>query len=190
MKEIIIDTLLDALKILPFLFIAFLIIELIEHKLSEKSLKTISKSGKVGPFFGSLFGLIPQCGFSVLATNLYITRIISLGSLISVYLATSDEMLPIMISEQVAPKTIITILSIKFIVGLICGFVIDFILRKKHKEDFHIHEMCDHDHCHCEEEGILKSSIFHTLKTILFIILITFVLNVLMKYVGKNLYQE
>ena len=97
MKEIILDTLLDSLKIIPFLFIAFLIIELIEHKLTNKNKEIITKSKKIGPIIGSLLGVIPQCGFSVMATNLYITRIITLGTLISIYLSTSDEMLIIML---------------------------------------------------------------------------------------------
>ena len=112
MKEIILDTALDSIKILPFLFIAFLIIELFEHKLSHKTEKTIKKAGKLGPLIGSLLGAIPQCGFSVLATNLYITRIISLGTLISIYLSTSDEMIPIL------KKSGITIAKdVKFAVG-------------------------------------------------------------------------
>ena len=102
MKDIIMDTLIDGLKIIPFLFIAFLIIELIEHKLSNKNKELISKTGRFGPLFGSVLGIFPQCGFSVLTTNLYITRIVSLGTLISVYLSTSDEMLPILLSQNVS----------------------------------------------------------------------------------------
>ena len=115
MQEVIIDTIIDGIKLLPFLFIAFLIIELVEHKLSSKSQKAIEKSGKFGPIIGSTLGLIPQCGFSVVATNLYVTRIISLGTLIAVYLSTSDEMLPILIAEHASATTIIQILIIKFI---------------------------------------------------------------------------
>ena len=115
MIDIILDTLIDALKLVPFLFIAFLIIETIEHKLGNKTKKIISKSGKFAPFFGSLLGLIPQCGFSVIATNLYITRIISLGTLIAIYLSTSDEMLPILLSENAPLTTIFLILGIKFL---------------------------------------------------------------------------
>ena len=94
MIDIILETIIDSFKIIPFLFISFLIIELIEHKLSKKSIKLIKKSEKLGPLLGGILGCFPQCGFSVLATNLYITRIISLGTLISIYLSTSDEMLP------------------------------------------------------------------------------------------------
>ena len=190
MLEVILDTLLDTIKLIPFLFVAFLLIELIEHKISNKTTNLIKKTGKLGPLFGSLFGLIPQCGFSVLATNLYVTRILSLGTLIAIYLSTSDEMLPILISEKAGLKEIGIILLIKFLVGLIIGFLIDLIYRKKEtKKEEHIHDLCDHDHCHCEE-GILKSSIIHTLKTIAFIAGITFILNTIMYYIGEEYLKE
>ena len=128
MKDVLLDTLLDSAKLVPFLFFAFLIIEWLERKLNKKTEKAISKSGKLGPIFGSALGIIPQCGFGVVATNLYITRIISLGTLFSVYLSTSDEMLPVLLSEKAPIDLIIKILAIKFVVGIIYGFIIDFIL--------------------------------------------------------------
>ena len=123
MKDIIFDTLIDAVKILPFLFITFLLLELLEHKLNNKTKKIISKSGKIGPIIGGLLGAIPQCGFSVVATNLYITRVISLGTLFSIYLSTSDEMLPIMISQNVSYKIILGVLLIKIITGILYLFI-------------------------------------------------------------------
>lgn len=184
MKDVIIDTLQDVIKLVPFLFLAFLIIELIEHKLSNKSKKTIAKSGKFGPLFGSLLGLIPQCGFSVMATNLYVTRIISLGTLIAIYLSTSDEMLPILLTSSASLNKIAVILLTKFLIGMFFGFLIDFILRnrKKEKENYHI---CDEEECHCED-GIFLSSLKHTLKTLLFILIATFLLNTLIHYVGED----
>ena len=107
MIDVIKDTVIDTLKLLPFLWITFYFIEVIEHKYQNKSKKFIQKSGKFGPFFGGILGIIPQCGFSVMATNLYITKIISLGTLISIYLSTSDEMLPILLSEKSDIKTIV-----------------------------------------------------------------------------------
>lgn len=187
MLDIIIDTLLDGLKLIPFLFIAFLIIETIEHKLTSKTKDIISKSGNFGPLLGSALGLIPQCGFSVVATNLYITRIISLGTLISIYLSTSDEMLPILLSEQAPLKTILFILAIKFIVGLISGYIIDFILRKKTKKDSINYDICHDEHCGCNHgHNILKSSIIHTLKTILFLVIVIFILNIIFEYFGEH----
>ena len=188
MKDIIIDTLVDALKILPFLFITFLLLELLEHKLNNKTKNVISKSGKVGPIIGSLLGVIPQCGFSVIATNLYITRVISLGTLFSIYLSTSDEMLPIMLSQNVSFKTILFILLIKVIAGLLFGFIIDLVIRKnnKNKYDYHI---CEEEHCHCDH-GIVKSSLKHTFNIIIFIIGVSFILNVVFLYCGNDLISK
>ena len=114
MLDVLIDTIIDCLKLLPFLLITYIIMEYIEHRTSNKAKETIKKSGKFGPFFGSLLGIVPQCGFSVSATNLYAARVITLGTLISVYLSTSDEMLPIMLSEAAPLNTILVILLIKF----------------------------------------------------------------------------
>ena len=171
MLDILTDGLLDTLKLLPFLFLAFLIIELIEHKLKNKEI--ISKSGKFGPIVGSLLGGIPQCGMATLATNLYVTRIITLGTLISIYLATSDEMLPIMISEQVEMSFILKIILVKVLIGMICGVLIDLIYHPKTKENF---ELCDKEHCHCKH-NIFISSIKHTLNIALFILIVNLLLN-------------
>lgn len=188
--HIIEHSLLDTIKLIPFLLIAFFIIELIEHKLSKKTQKIISKSGKLGPLLGSALGLIPQCGFSVIATNLYATRILSLGTLIAIYLSTSDEMLPILLSQNVPVKTIILILSIKFIVGMISGFIIDFIYRNKKKEKIN-YDLCEHEHCGCKHESsILKSSIIHTLKTALFILIATLIINTVFEYGGEKLLSK
>lgn len=183
MLDIIQETILDSLKILPFLFIAFLFIELIEHRFSQKSLKAIEKSGKLGPLIGGIVGCFPQCGFSVLATNLYVTRIISLGTLISVYLSTSDEMLPILISSETNIQTVLGILAIKLLIGITSGFIIDLILRKKEK--IHVHELCEEEHCHCEK-GLIKSSLIHTLRTIFFIMVVSLILNTIMHFGGKD----
>lgn len=187
MLEVIQDTLLDSIKLLPFLFLTYLLMEYIEHKTSKKAKDTIKKSGKFGPLLGSLLGIVPQCGFSVSATNLYAGRVITLGTLISVYLSTSDEMLPIMISESAPITTILTILLIKFTIGMITGFIIDLILRlrKKNEEEEKIVDICEKDHCHCEK-GIVKSAIHHTLHIFLFIVIVIFILNLVIYFIGEE----
>ena len=183
MLDIIIDTLIDGIKLIPFLFIAFLIIELLEHKLSKKNRKLISKTGKLGPIFGSILGAFPQCGFSCLATNLYVTRIVSLGTLISIYLSTSDEMLPVLLSQKAPIKVILSALIIKVIIGMISGIIIDFILRKKEKNIEIDNEICQEENCHCKDH-LLVSVLKHTLSITLFIMLISFILNILIEYTG------
>ena len=187
MLDVILDTLIDALKLLPFLFITFLIMELIEHKYSEKLSKKLAKVNKVGPVLGSLLGIIPQCGISASATNLYITRVISIGTLISVYLSTSDEMLPVLISENANISVILKLLLIKFICGIFFGFIIDFLFNKNKKE--HIKDFCEIEDCDCEH-GILKSSIIHTLKTFIYILIITFALNIIITYFGESFMEK
>lgn len=185
MLEIIIDTLLDTIKLLPFLFIAFLIIELIEHKLNNKNKKILTTSKKYGPAFGALLGIIPQCGFSVMATNLYTTRITTLGTLIAVYLSTSDEMLPILISKNEEPLIIIKILLIKVLFGIIYGILIDTIISKRNKKEKENYSLCDEEHCHCEE-GILKPAIKHTLNITIFILVMNFIINIIFTYIGED----
>lgn len=190
MLEVIQETLIDSIKLLPFLFITYLIMEYIEHKISHKTKETIEKSGKFGPLIGSLLGILPQCGFSVAATNFYSARVITLGTLISIYLTTSDEMIPILLSEAVSIDVILKILGIKLVVGIIAGFIIDLVIRlisnkKEENEEDKIEDICKHEHCHCEE-GILKSSLKHTLSIFIFIILITFVINTLIFFIGED----
>lgn len=186
MLDILLDTVVDSLKLIPFLFVAFLIIEFVEHKITNKNKKIIAKANNFGPVIGSILGAIPQCGFSVIATNLYITRIITLGTLISIYLSTSDEMLPILISQKVDIKTIITIISIKVILGMLYGTIIDLIMRKKDKnKKTENYEICSHNNCHCEQ-GIIKSSINHTVHIILFIFITTLIINIAFNYIGEE----
>lgn len=182
--HIFLHSFIDSLKIFPFLFIAFLIIELIEHKFSKKSKKIIENSGKFGPVVGAFLGLIPQCGFSVVATNLYVTRILSLGTLISIYLATSDEMLPIMISNNIDITIILQILLIKLFIGIFFGVLIDLLFRnKKTSVDYSI---CDDEHCHCEE-GVLVSSLKHTVHIFVFIFLVNFVITLIMETLESSI---
>ncbi len=188
MLDILLDTVIDSIKLLPFLFIAYLIMEYIEHKISDKSKEKIQKSGRIGPAIGSILGIFPQCGFSVAATNLYAARIITLGTLISVYLSTSDEMLPILISKAVPIGTILSILGVKFIIGMVYGFAIDFILQirnKNKKEQNKIIDLCEEEHCHCEN-GILKSALKHTISIFIYIFILTLIINVVVEIIGEE----
>jgi len=185
--DIVKDTLIDGIKLLPFLFITFILMELIEHKFGDKLNNKLKNVNKIGPLIGSILGIIPQCGISASASNFYITRVISLGTLISVYLSTSDEMLPILISHNVSILLIIKILLVKFICGLVFGTIIDFIIRKREKED--IKDFCELEDCDCNH-GVLKSSIIHTLKTFGYILIISFVLNLIMYYFGEDLLSK
>lgn len=193
MIDVLLDTVIDGIKLLPFLFIAYLVMEYIEHKTSKKTKKVIQKSGKFGPLLGGILGIFPQCGFSAIASNLYAGRIITLGTLIAIFLSTSDEMLPILISEAAPIDIILKILGIKLIIGIIAGFVIDLVMnlinrkeQSKENEEEKIGEICEHEHCHCEKDGILKSSLKHTLSIFLYILIVTFILNILIHIIGED----
>ena len=177
MLEVLEDTIIDSLKLIPFLFITYIIMELIEHKASKKTEKIIKKSGRLGPIVGSLLGVIPQCGFSAVAANFYAGKIITRGTLIAIFLSTSDEMIPILITNQASPKTIFELLITKFSLGLTFGIIIDLIYRQKTKNE--IKELCQEEHCHCEK-GIFVSSIIHTLKITAFILLVNIFINILL----------
>ena len=193
LEEVVLDGVIDCLKLLPFLFITYLLMEYIEHKTGEKTKNIIKKSGKFGPFFGGLLGMFPQCGFSAAASNLYAGRVITLGTLIAIFLSTSDEMIPVLISKQAPFQTILLILTIKLIIGITIGFIIDLIgqivKNKKHEkeesEKEEIGHICEHEHCHCEE-GIFKSAIKHTLSISLFILIITLLVNLLIYFIGEE----
>ena len=192
MLEILKDTAIDSLKLLPFLFITYIIMELIEHRAGDKTEKLIKKSGRFGPVLGAILGVVPQCGFSTVAANLYAGRIITRGTIIAIFLSTSDEMLPILISEGADITLILKILAIKIIIGMLIGLAIDLIPKRDRKqtknEENHeeIHKICEHEHCNCEEEGILKSAIKHTLQIFIYIFLISLVINTIITMIGEE----
>lgn len=189
LMEVIKDTALDSIKLLPFLYITYLLIELIEHKVGEAGRARIGAAKKSGPIWGALFGIIPQCGFSAAASSLYAGRIITIGTLMAVYLSTSDEMLPILISEQADVRKIMAILIGKIIVGIVAGILVDIgvrVLGKGYQRGLHIHDICEHDHCHCEEGSIVKSALIHSVQILVFIYVISFALNAVVEWIGME----
>lgn len=188
-QDVILDTFIDGIKLLPFLFLTYLVMEYVEHKTSGKTGKMMQKSGKWGPVLGGALGIVPQCGFSTAASNLYAGGIITPGTLFAVFLSTSDEMLPIFISEQVPLTTIVRILAVKAAIGIAAGFLMDGVIRRKKGEGgekLKIDHLCEHQHCHCQEGNILKSAFNHTLQIFLFVLLITFFMNLLIGRIGEE----
>ena len=168
MVDIILDTLIDGIKLLPFLFIVFFVLEYIEHKVSRKNKKIIENSGKYGPFIGALFS----------------ARVITFGTLIAIYLSTSDEMLPILLSNSLPLTFILKIILIKVIIGMIAGFIIDYLLKNKISLKS-IHDICEEEHCDCKH-SLIKSTIKHTLNIFSFIIITSFILNTLIFLIGED----
>ena len=188
MIEILEHTIIDSIKLVPFLFITYIIMELIEHHAGEKTEKIIKKSGKFGPVIGALLGIVPQCGFSAIAANFYAARIITRGTLIAIFLSTSDEMLPILISEGAELGLILQILTIKVVIGMAIGIIIDIFNKNNNNKNKteEIHKICEHEHCHCEEEGVVKSSIKHTAQIFIYIFIITLIINAIIHFIGED----
>lgn len=195
MLDAILDAVLDSLKILPFLFVTYLIMEYLESHTEDRVRDLVKRAGWMGPFWGGLLGAVPQCGFSAAASNLYAGRAISLGTLIAIFLSTSDEMIPIMISEAVPVTKMLKLLLVKLIIGILCGFLIDGFchIRSSRKtgqpedgEDFLIERLCEKEHCHCENGSIVGSALKHTLHIILFVFAITVLLNLAFLFLGED----
>lgn len=186
MWDAILDALLDAVKLVPFLFLTYLAMEYMEHKTGEGARRLMKKAGRLGPAIGGILGIVPQCGFSAAASNLYAGRVITLGTLMAVYLSTSDEMLPILISEQAPFDVIWKLLLAKALIGMAAGAVIDLVLcRRESGEQEHIHDICEQEHCHCEQ-GIFRSALSHTAQITLFIFAIGIGLNLILHFVGED----
>ncbi|MCD8104929.1 MAG: arsenic efflux protein [Lachnospiraceae bacterium] len=253
MLDILLDALTDCVRLLPFLFLSYLAVEYIEHRMDDRSKEMIYHAGKAGPLIGSLLGVIPQCGFSAAAAGLFAARVVSPGTLIAIFLSTSDEMLPLMLSAGIQAGVIFRVLVVKVAAGALIGLLVDFIAARLHlwnpsisekprilppgkrigegergqkmtglqldpgqaqkkpvrhlnpgwpqkkpvrhlnpgrpqkKPDWHLDpgqpehkermHMCDKGHCNCNEEGIFRAALHHTLQTALFLFLISWVLG-------------
>ena len=190
-SEILLQGFIETLKLIPFLFLTYLLMEFIEHKASDKANEFMNKAGRFGPAVGGALGAVPQCGFCAAASNLYAGRIITLGTLIAVFLSASDEMLPIMLSGDVKIGSVLLILLYKAAVAILVGFAVDIAMRLMHikGEEINIDEICDNDNCHCER-GIWYSALHHTATISLFVLLITFALNALVFFVGEDTLGE
>ena len=202
----------DTLYLIPFLFVTYLAMEWLEHKAGDKAEEAVRRAGAAGPVVGALVGIVPQCGFSAAAATLWAGRVITLGA---VFLSTSDEMLPIFLAEQVAPMTILKIMGVKLMIGMVMGFVVDAAVRlaRRDREKLRIHELCERDHCHCNDDceaceqqpelaydfehdeehehhheggSILRSALKHTVQVTVFIFIITLVLDGALELVGED----
>lgn len=182
--DALLDAISDTLRILPFLLVAFLILEAIEHYSNRYSNRILSKVGKMGPLAGAVLGCIPQCGFSAAAANLYAGGLITLGTLLSVFLSTSDEAVLILFAHPGNGKTVAVLLLWKVIIGIAAGFIIDFLFRNR-KEEKHIEEMCRTCGCH-DSKGILRPALRHTVRLAAWLFLFTFCLNLVLTFVGTE----
>ena len=186
----VLHTLEDTVKVVPFLFLTYLLMEFLEHKAGGAPERWLRTSGKVGPLIGGVLGVLPQCGFSAAATGFYTGRMITTGTLIAVYLSTSDEMLPILISSGAPIPVMLKLLGTKLVIGIGAGFAIDGITRlvnrgKKDAQEPQIEELCERENCDCGDRFVL-SALKHTAYITAFLLLFTFVLNIGIELVGEE----
>ncbi len=186
-SEIVLHGLLETLKIIPFLFLTYLLMEFIEHKAGEKAEMFMKRAGVFAPVVGGALGAVPQCGFSAAAANLFAGRVISLGTIVAVFLSTSDEMIAILVSGRVPVTTVVLVVLYKALVGILVGLVVDFVLKliSREPEAINIDAICDEDNCHCER-GIWYSALHHTITISLFVLVITLVINALVFFIGEE----
>lgn len=185
---------IDTLKMLPFLLIAFLLLEFIEHRAGEKTMNILSKSGKAGVLVGSALGLIPQCGFSVIGANFFADRVISLGTVLAIFLSTSDEALVILMSDPTKFKDVLFLLLVKFVIAVVAGYVVDVIFKKLNHEHVNHHLQEHHDdHCHdgcgcsCNSpKAFWKNALKRTASVWIFLFIASFALGLLIELVGEE----
>lgn len=176
------DAVLDTARTLPFLLAAFLVIEAMEHYSGRAASRLLSRVGRFGPAAGAVFGCIPQCGFSVAAANLYSGGLISLGTLLAVFLSTSDEAVLILLGHPGSAGTIFPLLLAKVMLGIAAGYILDFFSRNP-KEEKHIGDLCKS--CGCSNtSGVWRPALWHTLRLAVYLLGFTFVLNLVLEFLG------
>jgi hypothetical protein len=202
MQEIFWEVLLDTAKMIPLLFLVYFTIGLIERKFGNKLREKAQRAGKIGPLVGAIAGSLPQCGFSVITTALYTQRLVTIGTLLAVYLSTSDEAIPIILSQPDKAYIVLPLIITKIIIALIAGYVIDFVFRKTNKEilahvkaysqgkdkEEHNHESVANESACCGHKSFSFHPIIHTIKIIIFIFIISLLINIAIFQIGeKNL---
>lgn len=177
----------DMLPMLPFLFLTYLLMEFLEHQSNDHFKKFLTNAKQLGPLIGSCLGIIPQCGFSVIASGLYLNQSITLGTLLAVFISTSDEAIPILISQPQQFSTLISIIIVKIVVGITVGYTVDFLIKQHKIQNNHsyhdIHEECDEEkHGH----GIVYLAFIHTMKIFIFIFIVNLLLTIFIEYIGED----
>lgn len=170
---------LDSLKLLPFLFLTYILMELLEHKAGERVERAIARAGKAGPAIGAVLGLLPQCGFSAAAAGFFAGRVVTVGTLLAVFLSTSDEMIAVFLGEGLSPRVVLLTLAIKLAVATLAGFAADFLFRNK-QGSLQMEGLCEEEGCHCER-GVWRSALHHTLHIFFFILIINIVLGAVLE---------
>lgn len=183
--ELLDEVIHDSLPMLPFLFITYFLLEYLEHKNSFDMKGRLLSLRRYGPLFGAVLGIIPQCGFSVIASGLYVDGAISIGTLLAVFISTSDEAIPILLAHPQEAKLLPIIILIKLVIAIIVGYLVDIFLMKHH----HRGSIASHEYaCSCDEEhgSVVKNATIRTLKIFLFVFVVNFLLTALITWIGED----
>lgn len=198
------DAALDTLKVLPILYLAYLLVACFSHEKSKKFTNFLNKSKKAGPLVGAFLGCVPQCGFSSVMSDLYARRSITLGTLIAVFIATSDEAIPILIANPNFTVDLLIMIGLKIAFAIAFGYLVDITLNlferkriKKQLTQISEHDLeHTHDYCmcnghsdtkeHCHEENIFLDALHHSVSIALYIFVATLLINIIVKYVGME----
>lgn len=172
----ILHSIYHSILLLPILYIVYLVMEWLEHKAGERFKTALQEDRRTGPVLGATIGFIPFCGVTDFAAGLYSGRVISAGTLIAIFLATSGETLLLAAGYPDKVLSIIFLLLIKFVIASLCGFIIDLCLRNR-QADIHIHDICEEEHCECEHTNIWLSALKHTLPVFGFVLIISLIVG-------------
>jgi len=155
LMDVLLDGIVDTAKLVPFLFVTYVVMEAIEHVSDARVTRAVATAGKAGPIVGGLLGALPQCGFSAMASTLYAARVVTAGTVVAVILSTSDEMIPVFLAHGVAAGTMMLVVVLKMLLGMVIGLLVDIVLRRLHRAgdgEVHICELCEREHCGCEHD--------------------------------------
>ncbi len=183
----------ETLLLLPFLFATYLVLEAIEAKAGGALEKFLERARSIGPLAGALAGAIPQCGVSAAAASFYAGGIITVGTLVSVFLSTSDELLPVLLSERAPISLMLKIVGLKVVFAIAVGFTINgvFAALRRFRREVSVHELCEHSHCGCRDhKGILVPALIHTAEIFVFIVIISGAIELAMHYFGEDCLQR
>ena len=187
------EFLLDNLLLLPFLFVTYLVLEMLEARAEGALERGLGRTRRFGPLFGALAGVFPQCGFSAAAASLYAGGAITAGTLVAVFLSTSDELIPVLISEKVPPLLLLKIVAVKVVAGVAVGFAVNAVLTMLGKGgvQLRVDELCAHSRCSCKErKGVLVPALVHTAEIFVFILIISGAVELTLHFVGEDALQN
>lgn len=189
MQDVLQDVFHDALPMIPFLFLTYLLMEYLEHKSNDRFQKRLESARALGPLIGVILGIVPQCGFSVLASGLYMNRSISLGTLLAVFISTSDEAIPILVAQPKQINVLFSVIAVKLVIAVLVGYIVDLLVRgHRLKENHPLHDI----HAECEKESveehhsIVYIAMIRTIKIFIFVFAVNFALSVFIYYIGED----